>query len=408
MSSPPGAAKELILTAGPALGLLERGRIRRRLLRELYYRLECRLPVRDSILFVSFDGKSCTDNPLGIAEELVRRGDAREQIWAIRDWSVPVPAGTKAALIGTAAYFAALGRSRYLIANDHLPQPHRRRPGQRYVQTWHGTPLKRLGYDIVNPSFASGSYYFEFMAADVARWDLLISPNPFSTPVLKAAFGYTGEVAETGYPRNDALLALAGGPETAREAIRQRLGLPEGKQVAMYVPTWRENQQHGAGSYGLDFQLDLAEAERQLADRYVLLVRGHHLMDGWTRADGQEGFAFDVTRYPDINDLLAVTDVLITDYSSVMFDFAPTGRPMLFFTYDLEQYRDQLRGFYFDFESEAPGPLLETSDQVVSALADLESVAAKYASARAEFTAKFCPLDDGKAAARARDRIFRH
>ena len=122
------------------------------------------------------------------------------------------------------------------------------------------------------------------------------------------------------------------------------------------------------------------------------------------RAD--PGFAFDVTGYPDINDLLLVTDVLITDYSSVMFDFAPTGRPMLFFTYDLAQYRDQFRGFYFDFEADAPGPLLATSDQVVDALADLDAVAARYEQARAAFMARFCPLDDGKASARACDRIF--
>ncbi|HUC56199.1 MAG TPA: bifunctional glycosyltransferase family 2 protein/CDP-glycerol:glycerophosphate glycerophosphotransferase [Streptosporangiaceae bacterium] len=402
VSGTSGGAGDLELTAGPALGFAERGRIRRRLLRDLYYRVQLRLPVRESILFLSFDGKACTDNPLGIAEELARRGDGREQVWAIRDWSVPVPHGARPVLIGTAAYYAALGRSRYLIANDHLAQPHRRRAGQRYIQTWHGTPLKRLGYDIVNPSFASGSYYFEFMAADVARWDLLISPNPFSTPILRGAFGYDGEVAETGYPRNDALFSLA--PTTP---IRQRLGLPEGKKVALYVPTWRENQQHGAGSYRLDFRLDLAEAGRQLAGDYVLLVRGHHLMEGWTRAAGLPGFVFDVTRYPEINDLLRVTDVLITDYSSVMFDFAPAGRPMLFFTYDLEEYRDQLRGFYFDFEAEAPGPLLATSTQVIAALADLDAVAAKYAAAHAEFTAKFCPLDDGKAAARACDRIFR-
>jgi CDP-glycerol glycerophosphotransferase len=138
----------------------------------------------------------------------------------------------------------------------------------------------------------------------------------------------------------------------------------------------------------------------------VVLIRGHHLMAGWELAAAKPGFVFDVTSYPDINDLLGLTDVLITDYSSVMFDFAPTGRPMLFFTYDLEQYRDQLRGFYFDFEAAAPGPLLATSDEVVEALADLDAVAASYGQARAKFTARFCPMDDGKASARACDRIF--
>ena len=174
----------------------------------------------------------------------------------------------------------------------------------------------------------------------------------------------------------------------------------------MYVPTWRDNQHDEAGRYLLDFRLDLAAAAGKLAGEWVLLIRGHHLMAGGIQAAAIPGFTIDVTGYPDIGDLLLVTDALITDYSSVTFDFAPTGRPMLFFTYDLEQYRDQLRGFYFDFESDAPGPLLATSDQVVAALADIDSVAAKYAAAHAAFTARFCPLDDGKASARACDRIF--
>jgi CDP-glycerol glycerophosphotransferase len=405
----------LVLSVGPALHPLERRRIRRRLLRDVYYRLQRLLPLREAILFVSFHGHSCIDNPLAIAEELRRRGDRRDQIWVVRDWSVPVPAGATAVLSGTASYFAALGRSRYLISNDHLAQPNRSRSGQRYVQSWHGTPLKRLGYDIVNPTFASGSRFFNYMAHDVAQWDLLISPNPFSTPIFRQAFKYDGEISETGYPRNDALLAQASEPSAdvdAKQAAkaagtRRRLGLPDGKRVAMYVPTWRDNQHDGTSRYRFDLQLDLAAARQRLAGDYVLLIRGHHLMVGWELTAAEPGFAFDVTAYPDINDLLGLTDVLITDYSSVMFDFAPTGRPQLFFTYDLEQYRDQLRGFYFDFEAAAPGPLLATSDQVIEALADIDGVAAKYHRAHSEFVASFCPLDDGKASARACDRIFK-
>jgi CDP-glycerol glycerophosphotransferase len=174
----------------------------------------------------------------------------------------------------------------------------------------------------------------------------------------------------------------------------------------MYVPTWRDDQHDEAGRYLLDFRLDLDAASRRLGAGWVLLIRGHHLMAGGIAAAGIPGFSFDVTGYPDIGDLLRVTDVLITDYSSVMFDFAPAARPMLFFTYDLEQYRDHLRGFYFDFEAAAPGPLLATGEQVVDALADIDSVAAKYAASLAAFTARFCPLDDGKASARACDAIF--
>jgi CDP-glycerol glycerophosphotransferase len=393
----------LSLQVGPALGLAERGRIRRRLLRDLYYPMQRRLPLRPSILFLSFSGKSCTDNPLAIASELRRRGDKREHIWAVDDWSVKVPPGGRAVLIGTAGYLAALGRSACLIANDHVALPFRRRAGQKYVQTWHGTPLKRLGYDIASPSFVSGRRYFDFMDSDVAQWDLLISPNPFSTPIWRQAFKFTGEIAETGYPRNDALLAR---DDERAALIRRLLGVPAGKRVVMYVPTWRDNQHDAASRYGLDLQLDLVAASEELAEDYVLLIRGHHLMAGWKLAEAEPGFVFDVTGYPDINDLLRITDVLLTDYSSVMFDFAPTGRPILFFTYDLAEYRDKLRGFYFDFSQSAPGPLLSTSEQVIAALADLDPVVTRCKDAYDAFTARFCPLDDGKAASRACDRIF--
>jgi CDP-glycerol glycerophosphotransferase len=174
----------------------------------------------------------------------------------------------------------------------------------------------------------------------------------------------------------------------------------------LYAPTWRDNQYYASGRYRFDFRLDLENAWRQLGDDYVFLIRGHHHMAEDVPAGARPDFAINVTSYPDISELFLVSDVLVTDYSSVMFDFAPTGRPMVFFTYDLEQYRDNLRGFYFDFEAEAPGPLLATSDEVVSAIRDIDSVAAAHRAAYEAFTAKFCPLDDGKAAARACDRIF--
>ncbi len=425
LTQPAGEAGALVLTVGPLLGIAERGRVRRKLIREVYYRLQRRLPVRDQILFASYHGKQTGDSPRAIADELRRRGDPRRHVWAIADWAVPVPPGADAVLTGTVAYFRALARSRYLVLNDHVARPYRKRAGQFHAQTWHGTPLKRVGYDIGVPSMASGRRFLDYMAADVAQWDLLLSPNPFSTPIWRRAFGYRGEICETGYPRNDALVAAARGSEAGEVragernpagdgagrtgpagAIARRLGLPAGKKVALYVPTWRDNLRDDAGRYLLDFRLDLDEAARRLGQDWVLLIRGHHLMAGGLPATEVPEFAVDVTGYPDIGDLLIVADVLITDYSSVMFDFAPSGRPMLFFTYDLAQYRDQTRGFYFDFEADAPGPLLATSDQVISALADIDAVAAKYEGARAAFTARFCPLDDGQASARACDRIF--
>jgi CDP-glycerol glycerophosphotransferase len=393
-----------MITVGAALKFTEHGRVQGRVLRGVYYPLQQKLPLRDAVMFVSWKGKQCADNPLAIAQELRSRGDDREHIWAVSDYSAPVPEGARTVLTWTEDHFEALARSRYLISNDDMSGRYHKRDGQVYVQTWHGTPLKKIGFDIAQPQFISGAGYFEVLREDVAMWDLLLSPNPFSTPIMRRAFRYDGEILESGYPRND-ILRSADAASIAAD-VRRRLGLPAGKRVVLYAPTWRDNQYYASGRYRFDLRLDLEQAWRRLGDDHVFLIRGHHHMAEDVSAGPRPDFAINVTAYPDISELFLVSDVLVTDYSSVMFDFAPTGRPMVFFTYDLEQYRDQLRGFYFDFEAEAPGPLLATSDEVVSAIAGIEGVASAHRAAYDAFTARFCPLDDGKAAARACDRIF--
>jgi CDP-glycerol glycerophosphotransferase len=393
-----------ILTVGPALKILEHGRVQRKVLRSVYYPLQQRRPLRDAVVFVSWKGKQCSDNPRAIAEELRRRGDTRDHIWVVNDWAVPAPGGATSVLVGTEDYYEALARCKYLISNDDMQSWYTKRDGQVYVQTWHGTPLKRIGFDVAQPQFISGTSYLDHLKQEVTKWDLLLSPNPFSTPIMRQAFRYDGEICESGYPRNDVL--CSGDAERIADRVRARLGIPAGKRVIMYAPTWRDDQYYASGRYRFDFRLDLEQAWEQLGDDYVILLRGHHHMADDIPAGTRPGFVINVTAYPDISELFLVSDALITDYSSVMFDFAPTGRPMIFYTYDLAQYRDNLRGFYFDFEAAAPGPLLSTSGEVMAAIANLDEVAEQYADAYRAFAAKFCPLDDGKAAARACDRIF--
>jgi CDP-glycerol glycerophosphotransferase len=394
-----------MLTAEPRLRRVEQGNFAQRALRRGFYPAMTRTPVLDQILFISWKGKQCGDNPLGIAEELRRRGDKREQLWAVTDWSVPVPDGGTAVLRGTQEYYEALARSKYLVSNDDMQAPFRKRTGQIYLQTWHGTPLKRIGFDISNPQFISGTAYFDHLANDIAQWDLLLSPNPFSTPIMRHAFRYDGEIGEYGYPRND--LLRRGDTAELAARVRDRLGLPAGKRVILYAPTWRDNQVYANGRrYRFDMRLDLERAWRELGPDYVFLIRGHHHMADDVPAGMRDGFAVNVTAYPDITELYLVADVLLTDYSSAMFDYAVTGRPIVFFTYDLAEYRDNLRGFYFDFEAEAPGPLLATSAEVIAALSDIDAVAASYRDSYQQFVARFCPLDDGKASARVCDRLF--
>jgi CDP-glycerol glycerophosphotransferase len=239
--------------------------------------------------------------------------------------------------------------------------------------------------------------YLDRLEHEVRQWNLLLSPSPFATPVLADSFDYRGELLEAGYPRNDRLVRA---DPAERAAVRARLGIPEGRTAVLYAPTWRDDQREG-DRYRLDLRLDVAAARAALGGDHVLLLRPHVHVGG---ALPDDDFVRDVADYPDVQDLLLVADVLVTDYSSVMFDFALTDRPMLFFTYDLAHYRDVLRGFTFDFEHWAPGPLLAGSEQLVAALRDLDP--ALHRDARRRFRERFCPLDDGGAAARVVDRML--
>jgi CDP-glycerol glycerophosphotransferase len=187
--------------------------------------------------------------------------------------------------------------------------------------------------------------------------------------------------------------------------VRRKLGIPEGKRVVLYVPTYRDHVVDRRGRYRLDLHLDLDRLKQAVGEDTVILFRKHHYVADSVPAD-PDGFVRDVSDYPDGTELLLAADVLITDYSSMMFDFANTGRPMLFFTYDLDRYKDEIRGFYVDFVDTVPGPLLQTTDEVADALADIEGVQAAYAGRYAAFRAKFCELDDGNASSRVVDRIF--
>jgi CDP-glycerol glycerophosphotransferase len=393
-----------VIRVNPNRRRAELGNFNQRLMRRGYYPVQRRMPLRDAVFFTSWKGKQCADNPLGIADELRRQGDDREHIWAVADWSTPAPSDATVVLHGSEEYYTALARSRYVVANDDMHYFYRKRDGQVYLQTWHGTPLKRIGFDIERPQFASGRSYFAQLASDVAQWDALISPNPFSTPIMRRAFRFEGDIWETGYPRND--LLVRDDSRAIAASVRRRLGLPDGKRVVLYAPTWRDNQYYASGRYRFDLRLDLERAWQVLGPGYVILVRGHHQSADDVTAGQRPGFALDVTRYPEVSELFLASDILVTDYSSVMFDFAVTGRPMIFFTYDLAQYRDELRGFYFDFEAEAPGPLLATSDEVLAAIGDLGAAGAGDDPAYRAFVTKYCPLDDGKAAARVCERLF--
>lgn len=386
---------ELRLVVRPGLGPRERGPYATRRRREAARRRTTRLA--DAALFDSYGGGQYSCNPRAISEELARRRPGMELIWVTRDGQFTVPAGVRTVLYGSREHEEALHTCRFVVANRRTqPGWYVKRPGQMFVQTWHGTPLKRLGRDLAGMRYAQ-RVREEDLGRYVATWDVMLSPNPFSTPILRRAFGYPGEMLESGYPRNDRLLR----PECRRRA-RERLGVPEDRRVILYAPTWRDDELTGAGEApGVDLGDVAGALTRGLGPDDMLLVRAHYLVaDRVMLPDG----TLDVSKFPDMADLLAAADVLVTDYSSTMFDFACTGRPMAFLTPDLARYRDEVRGFYSDFEAEAPGPMVRTADDLLQVLKfdDFASYKAKYQ----DFREKFCPWDDGHASARVVTRML--
>ncbi len=382
----------------------DRGAFNEKVARKVHYRLARRQPLADTVFFEAWKGRQYSDSPRAVFEELVRRGDRRRLVWAVEHHGVEVPDDVETVVVGSRDYYRALGRARWVVSNDSMPAHYAKRDGSTYGQTWHGTPLKRIGFDIENLQMANKDYLVQF-AKEVAKWDALVSPNAYSTDIFRRAFRYDGPVLETGYPRND-VFHRPDERAARTAAVVERLGIQPGKQVILYAPTWRDNDYDRSGRYQFAMKLDLERMYREFKDDAVLLIRGHQLVADSVDTSMFGGFARNVSHYPDISDLYLAADVLVTDYSSVMFDFVNTGRPMIFFAHDLEAYRDDLRGFYVDFEAEAPGPLLTHTTEVIDALRDLPGVASRHAARYAAFRDKYASLEDGQASARFVDQLL--
>jgi CDP-glycerol glycerophosphotransferase len=381
----------------------ELGRAAQEALQRGFYQQQRAKATRDMIVFDSMGGRRYSCNPRAIFEELRRQNPHLEFVWTSADGQFPPPEGARTVLKNSREHYQVLARARVVVANSRMLPWYRKRDGQTYLQTWHGTPLKTLGFDLTTLTEHRVRGWQE-ITVDVAQWDILISPNPYTTRIMRRAYHYDGEILETGYPRNDVLKAPVADERGA--AIRERLGIAPDKCVVLYAPTWRDDLIVGDGPRRVyELALDVKRARTALGRDHVLLLRAHHFMATGRAWRGSDGFVIDVSDYPDIADLYLAADMLVTDYSSVMFDFAVTGKPMLFFAYDLERYGAEVRGLYLDLEAEAPGPVLRTSDEVIDALR--AGTHDDHADAYAMFVKTYCPYDDGFASARVIERILR-
>ena len=310
--------------------------------------------LRPAVFMESFGGRSGGDNPAAICEDLAAHDVRAPLWWSVVDGTVPVPSGAVPVVVGSQEWVEALRTSRVIVTNDHLPDWFSKREGQHLLQTWHGTPIKKLLHDAAPGSVSLR--YQRLMARQVPQWDLLLAQNREAEQRLRRALGYGGQVRVGEYPRN---VRLLGGIEVGRR-VRSDLGIGEEQRVILYAPTWRERLRHPEGlaghSNGQGLLGEVYPAHRTDA---VVLMRTHHM----NRARPGPGLV-DVSRYPSIEELMMAADVLVSDYSSIFLDFALTGKPAVVFVPDLEHYRDVERGLYGDWPRRSGLPVALDHDEL--------------------------------------------
>ena len=379
---------------------------RSRMKRYIYRKVLCKLKmIPDLVVFESFFGKNYSDSPKYIYEYLNQTYPGTYKcVWIHTGKKFDLPYKAKQVRRFSFRYFYYMARSNYFVFNSRQPRYFVKRKGSVFLETWHGTPLKKLVFDMDDVTSAS-PLYKEEVYKQTRAWDYLVAPNRFSADIFGHAFMYDGNMLETGYPRNDIL--YRDDKEKLIREIKDELGIPQDKKVILYAPTWRDDEYYGHAKYKFSLMLELDRMRDELEDEYVVILRTHYFIADALDLSEYGGFAFNMSKYDDIARLYLVSDILITDYSSVFFDFANLRRPMLFFTYDLEKYRGVLRGFYMDVEEELPGPMLFDTEQVIDAIHHIGDIQKEYAHKYNKFYDKYCAWEDGHASEKVVNAVFR-
>jgi CDP-glycerol glycerophosphotransferase len=371
-----------------------------------------KLPVNNNlIIFESNVGRNYSGNPRYIYEEMVKQGFDKKLtcVWILEDPGTEIPGITIKVQRSRLKYYYYLARAKIWIFDTRDPSHIIKRKQVYYIQTWHGTPLKKLGMDL-DDVFMAGKrdikMYKKNMFNDTLKWDFLLSQNEYSTEIFKSAFAFSNEESKEiwtyGYPRNDVLTTK--NTNESINKIKEELNIPNDKRVLLYAPTWRDNEFHKRNTYKFVTAMDFDLLKEKLSKDYVIIVKYHYLVVENIDWSDYEGFVYTYGPEKDIADLYLVSDMLITDYSSVMFDYSLLNRPMYFFMYDLEAYRDELRGFYFDILKELPGPLSKTTEELINDIKwyDQSLYQEKYKA----FQNKYNKYDNGKASQRVVKRIL--
>ncbi|MGW2828350.1 bifunctional glycosyltransferase family 2 protein/CDP-glycerol:glycerophosphate glycerophosphotransferase [Streptomyces sp. NPDC001286] len=368
-------------------GLRTRLRYRRALLRPIDPNLA---------VYCAYWGRGYACNPAAIHAKARELAPHIRSVFLVEpDQAHTVPKDIEYAVIGSAKYWDVLARAKYLVNNANFADAVVKREGSVHLSTQHGTPLKKMGVDQATyPVVAAATGSFAKLLARVDRWDYNLTSNRHSTEMWERAFPAAHETLEYGYPRNDVYYA-ATADDVAR--VRRELGVPEGKTAVLYAPTHRDY--HTGFETGLDLEAFCEEAGEDV----VVLLRAHYFYDqGRARNTGR---IIDVTAHRSAEDVCLAADALITDYSSIMFDYANLDRPMVVYVDDWDVYRET-RGVYFDLMELPPGPVARTPEELARVFRDGSWAGPESRAARTAFRERFCQFDDGRASERVVRRVL--
>lgn len=368
------------------------------------------------VVFEAFQGRQYTCSPKALYLEMKSdpRYDDFRFVWVFTPEAAernPIAdERTEIVAYNTWAHHLACARAKYIVTNSMPMGIIKLRPGQKLIETWHGTPLKRLGCDIEvdSNSVNTKEEIHDRYRQRVRQMTHFLSPSDFYTEKLTSAFDLKGagsqvQMIQQGYPRNDFLTRYT--PEDVKR-IKESLGVPLDKKVILYAPTFRDNQKlDRAYTYSFTLEMDFDHLLQTLGEEYVILFRPHYFVASRFDFQKYEGKVYDVSKVDDINEMYVISDMLITDYSSVFFDYAILKRPILLFMYDLELYQGQLRDFYIDLK-ELPFPIVRTQQQLEEAILDQFGGGFEVTPGYERFNRTYTPLDDGNAGKRVLEAIF--
>ena len=369
------------------------------------------------VIFETFNGRSFSDSPKYLYLEMLNNKKYKDYkfIWAFNDpesktnlFKELVNERTTIVKTNTNSYLKSYAKAKYWIVNSKLNERLIKKKGQICCQCWHGTPLKRLGFDILKEKGNALNTVKEIKEKyynDAKVYDYMLSPSKFCSEALTSAFALKSLnkeniIVEKGYPRNDFLFKYT---EDDVLKIKKSIGIDTDKKIILYAPTWRDNSYVSAG-YTFELKANFRKWKEILGEDTIVVFKPHYLIINTFKDDPElDGFLYSIPAQEEINELYVISDVLITDYSSVFFDYAILNRPIYFYMYDLKEYATDLRGFYLDIHKDIPGDIYMDEETM---LMDIKNEIYDYSKLN-DFNLYFNNHEDGNASKRVVDILYK-